>query len=533
MRLLYRCFDQMDKNKMSRNQKETQKKLKKMFGHKTFRSVLIGQAGTGKSRVINAFTHFAVLWGCRDRVLLCASTGIAAVQIATYINAYTINAGLGVDLFGKYDKVTSQKQRNRHRLYYIVICDEMSMVSNTMMYRFNERLKTLRENKKLFGGLDVLFSGDFHQLSPVKATALYQKLHSSNDNYSDKVIKGNKVWHDDFNFFFEITFTFRSNKSYGQILQEIRNYRPSAQTIKAINARKVSSTLVPPSNVRIISPTNDLIDAISHAAFLKKIKQINYISDAPSFSECNYIRILMNVTTKWKQNDMEFNDTALNHQIRLSNKGDLRKFSGYLEIFVGIPCLGTYNINMAEGYVNGIPCHVGKIFIRNEKNIIWKKYQNRWWVPETYASNVSGVLLRHTIPRLRKKEIIPGYPGYFLSKIRSYKGTYELPHAKVKIAVKQFPFRPSIAMTGHRGQGSTFKNIFILGWGNHLNCRDGWIYTALSRVDSIENLYIMQPMSVQFKTYKRNQYVIEEMKRLSVLATKTLKKINTILKLLL
>ena len=235
-------------------------------------------------------------------------------------------------------------------------------------------------------------------------------------------------------------------------------------------------------------------------------------------------------STKWKQNDFEFNDTALNHRIRMSNKGELRKFSGYLEIFVGIPCLGTQNINMAEGYVNGIPCHVGKIFIRNENNIIWKKYENKWWIPETYASNVTGILLKHTIPRLQTKEIIPGYPGYFLSTVRSYTGTYQLPNAKVKIVVKQFPFRPSIAMTGHRGQGSTFKNIFILGWGNHLNCRDGWVYTALSRVKTISNVYVMEPMSIRFKTYRANHHVIDEMKRLSDLAKRTLRKITNILK---
>ena len=231
-------------------------------------------------------------------------------------------------MYGTYDKVTTKLQRDRHRLYYMLICDEFSMVSNTMMYRFNERLKTLRENKQLFGGLDVLFSGDFHQLPPVMATALYMIIYGGNDTYSDKITKGNEVWHKEFNFFFELDYIFRSNESYHQILQEVRNYRPSRKTIKAINSRKVSSTLVPPSNIRIISPTNDIIDAISHAAFLKKVKEINYTSDVPSFSDCSYLRILMNVTTKWKQNDFEFNDTALNHRIRMSNKGELRKFSG-------------------------------------------------------------------------------------------------------------------------------------------------------------------------------------------------------------
>ena len=130
---------------------------------------LTGQPGTGKTYTVNKFLEWAYDNG--KQVTVTASTGIAA----THINGSTIHSFLGVrnddvlDLDDQMEIVNNRWTVDRLNKTDILIIDEVSMLSAQMIDNIDLILKRGRGNGALFGGMQVIFVGDFFQLPPVKA----------------------------------------------------------------------------------------------------------------------------------------------------------------------------------------------------------------------------------------------------------------------------------------------------------------------------------------------------------------------------
>jgi hypothetical protein len=54
--------------------------------------------------------------------------------------------------------------------------DEVSMICCKSLCRISEVLRITKENTTAFGGVNVIFAGDFAQLPPVKETCLYSQI---------------------------------------------------------------------------------------------------------------------------------------------------------------------------------------------------------------------------------------------------------------------------------------------------------------------------------------------------------------------
>lgn len=103
---------------------------------------------------------------------LCASTGKAA----SLIKGKTIHSYLGIGMGrGSVDdwvkRVSTIKQLRHvyHTLQAVqtLIIDEISMVSAKLLDDISEYLKKIRKDKTPFGGIQMIFVGDFAQLPPV------------------------------------------------------------------------------------------------------------------------------------------------------------------------------------------------------------------------------------------------------------------------------------------------------------------------------------------------------------------------------
>jgi ATP-dependent exoDNAse (exonuclease V) alpha subunit len=134
------------------------------LGHTTF---LTGPAGAGKSHVIREYVSYLRSHGVR--YTLTASTGIAS----THIGGTTIHSwsGIGVkeslsarDLDALEEKQSLYKRVNDTQ---VLIIDEVSMLHANFIDMLDRVLKHLRRNEKSFGGIQVVFTGDFFQLPPV------------------------------------------------------------------------------------------------------------------------------------------------------------------------------------------------------------------------------------------------------------------------------------------------------------------------------------------------------------------------------
>lgn len=133
---------------------------------------LTGSAGTGKTYLLNKY--IAGLRAHDVALAITASTGIAA----THIGGQTIHSwsGLGIkDVITEHDleKIAKKKAvRKRLEDVKVLIIDEISMLSRQNLENINTILQYFKVSWEPFGGIQVIFSGDFFQLPPVSKERL-------------------------------------------------------------------------------------------------------------------------------------------------------------------------------------------------------------------------------------------------------------------------------------------------------------------------------------------------------------------------
>ena len=126
---------------------------------------LTGAAGSGKTFTLNQFIKLAKNSG--KKVSVTATTGLAA----THLGGNTIHAWSGIGIydylsrkfFEKFPKTRAEIIKNTD----ILVIDEISMLHDFRLDMVEEICRTIRQNDKSFGGIQVILCGDFFQLPPI------------------------------------------------------------------------------------------------------------------------------------------------------------------------------------------------------------------------------------------------------------------------------------------------------------------------------------------------------------------------------
>ncbi len=199
---------------------------------------LTGQAGAGKTYVLNQYIHYLRVRGID--VATTASTGIAA----THMNGMTIHAWSGMGIKDSFDSDDYKRLKGRkaimERLHEtkVLIVDEISMLHAKQVDLLDEILRTIRQNELPFGGVQVVFSGDFFQLPPVG---------SKDENPKNKFAFMAKSW---ISANFQICYLSEQHRQNGtdehakfgislnEILNQIRSQYVSQTAIDALLATK-------------------------------------------------------------------------------------------------------------------------------------------------------------------------------------------------------------------------------------------------------------------------------------------------------
>lgn len=134
---------------------------------------LTGAAGSGKTFILNEYIQF--LKGHGVDVAVTASTGVAA----THLKGMTIHSwsGIGIkDFLTDYD-IDNLEQKaylwKRFEKTKVLIIDEVSMLSSSTLDCIDRVAKVFNRNELPFGGMQVIFSGDFFQLPPIEKKPMY------------------------------------------------------------------------------------------------------------------------------------------------------------------------------------------------------------------------------------------------------------------------------------------------------------------------------------------------------------------------
>src|SRR3989344_3461394 len=128
---------------------------------------LTGEPGAGKTHTINEYLRY--LRARKIDAAVTASTGIAA----THINGMTIHSWSGVGIrpsLSKYEveEIASREYVAKRILRAkVLIIDEVSMLGAYMIDMVDSVTKAVKGNDKPFGGMQIIFVGDFFQLPPV------------------------------------------------------------------------------------------------------------------------------------------------------------------------------------------------------------------------------------------------------------------------------------------------------------------------------------------------------------------------------
>jgi len=132
---------------------------------------LTGEPGAGKTHTINEYIQWLRERGVEPAVT--ASTGIAA----THVNGMTIHSWSGIGIKKRVTdwdiEMIQSREKTAQRIVQakVLIIDEISMLDAETLNSVDRVLRALRQpvlaEAKPFGGLQVIFVGDFFQLPPV------------------------------------------------------------------------------------------------------------------------------------------------------------------------------------------------------------------------------------------------------------------------------------------------------------------------------------------------------------------------------
>ena len=396
-------------------------------GHNLF---VTGPGGCGKTHFIKYIyqTHLR-------HVVVCAMTGCAAVLLDC--NAQTIHSWSGIRL-GKEDPSVLlqriQKQSHIKRRWKKVECliiDEISMMSKKILETLDYLGRHLRKNlNQPFGGIQLVFSGDFYQLPPVNET-----------EFCFESPLWNEIFTKDCQIEFSTIFRQKDQEFQG-ILNQVRKGnidKKGEKTLRKFINRPIQDGLEPTK----LFPVRNRVDEMNGILF-KNLKEQeehypvrswtnfdHYIENKKEIPQ-DIIKKCKNLSEK--QQEFELNSLMKNNQL------------SPLTLKKGTFVMCSQNIDVEDGICNGSQGIVSHF--TNGKPVI--KFLN-------------GAELVVPLQFFQSEE----YPT---------------------IVVAQYPLVYAWAMTIHKIQGSTLDCAEI-DIGNTI-FTPGQSYVALSRLKSFDGLYL-------------------------------------------
>lgn len=227
--------------------------------------LLTGPAGTGKSVTLQAIVADA-----KERNLayaVTATTGAAAVLIG----GRTLHSFLGIGLATKDPGFLAEWLKVKFPAKAAILCalgaliiDEVSMMSDELFEYISTFLKVLRNNAEPFGGLQLLLSGDFAQLKPVKGGYAFESKEWERCKFN--VVLLTKI------------FRQHGDTAFAEMLQRLRMGKCSREDFATLKNRLGArlSNHIQPTKLYSLNADVDRINAQAFEKLLKTEQAVTY-----------------------------------------------------------------------------------------------------------------------------------------------------------------------------------------------------------------------------------------------------------------
>lgn len=184
---------------------------------------ITGPAGCGKSFVIESYYRKACKKYGPDKVFKTSTTGVSALNIGGKTIHSWAGVGLGDKKVSEYLEKMFSQTKKKWNTTCVLFLDEISMMNPILFDKLNFIAKHVRNCAKPFGGIQLIVSGDFFQLLPVKSDLQCFEANS---------------WHECIDKTIELTEVIRqSDKKFVKMLNEIRYGRCSNETCDILESR--------------------------------------------------------------------------------------------------------------------------------------------------------------------------------------------------------------------------------------------------------------------------------------------------------
>ena len=409
---------------------------------------MTGPGGTGKTALIRKMVDHCKSTG--KKVQVCALTGCAAVLLNC--QAKTVHSWAGIGLAnGPNDLIVKRVATNKYKAANwkknnVLIIDEVSMMSQKIFEILDSIGKQVRKDPRPFGGLQIVFSGDFYQLPPVDDK-------QNEDPSASAFCFESPLWSSTFPHVVQLKKIFRQTDDlYTGILNQIRVgklFKSALDTLTPHIGKVLPDTFVP----TILLPRRRDAELIN-AAELEKLpseKKVYSLTKAEMLPEKAQAQVQAPPINA-EQREMEYN--FLMNNIMADKEIVLKKGTQVM-------CIANIDMESAEPIVNGSQGIVID-FVGNLPLVQFNSGARRTVGYHTWNSE--------TVP---------------------------------SIGVKQIPLIYAWAITIHKAQGVSLDMAQIDAGSNIFEC--GQTYVALSRIKSLQGLYLTAFNPQKIKVNKKVQ----------------------------
>ena len=531
--------------------KDVTEELEARGGNNQMLMFLSGPAGAGKTTAVQVAEKFCYRF-CRavgslwhdTTFLFTAYTGSAA----SYSGGVTI---CKIGCINKSGDLTLE-EKLQWKYVKILIIDEISFMQDDELIRLDKRLKECRDRTKIFGGVSIIFAGDFRQLEPSGAAdkdLLFSKQSSGIfENNLNTVI------------FLDNAHRFKDDPEYGKMLKQMwfddlpKKYRELINTrVIGKNGLKLPRSL-DALDLCCACPTNRERNAIHASNFKTHVERTQPKVTSRQQPSENTVVVEARISSSKSSRSKTKINRMLRHRI-ITTCGDDNVKAGTKHIdpalclYIGaflICIISNEGLKEKVRRGNGTMCRVIGIKLKPDApSYKWKNYYGRkvwtvnaedvqWIEVEHYPKSNTIVRLEQNIniikkqltnksgnskQRRQRRNRLNKLEAALNKENRKHRFTLEpkkyttvvkvKPHPfartpmEFKCRMTQLPVNLNDATTGHKLQGMSKDAIVITSWPKG-GLFKNWEYTVLSRVRTLSGLYLFKPIDMD-KSFKPSE----------------------------